>query len=327
MSFGTPIALLALLAVPLLALAYAARARRERAAIAAFAAPHLAASHTPQRPGPRRHVPFVFYALALTALVLTLARPQRSVAVPVERASIMLLTDVSGSMLAKDVAPDRLTAARQAQEQLLNTIPPRVNVGIMAFNQSASVLQSPTTDRAAAFDALQQLQASGSTATGTAVQTATRILRPGRSAARPRGRQQSDSAAPAAIVLLSDGASVKGVNPVTASRAARAAGVRVYTVALGTAGGTITVPRKNGTKQTKPVPPDPSTLREMAQAGGGQFFASADADKLATVYQKLGSELGKRKKDKPVTPAFAAGAAVLLLGGASLSLSWFGRLI
>ncbi|WP_354699417.1 hypothetical protein DSM112329_05133 [Paraconexibacter sp. AEG42_29] len=321
MSFGTPLVLLALVAVPVLALVYVSRQRQQTRAFAAFAAPVLAASHSPVRPGPRRHVPFVFYALALIALLVSFARPQRSVAVPVERASIMLVTDVSGSMLATDVTPNRLIAARTAQEQLLNTIPKRVNVGVMAFNQNASVLQSPTQDRAATFDALQQLEASGSTATGTAVATATRVLRPGGSKAK------TDSKPPAAIVLLSDGASVKGVDPVEAATAAKQEGIRVYTVALGTAQGTITVPRSNGSEQVKPVPPDPSTLREMAQAGDGAFFESASADKLAQVYERLGSELGTRKKDESVTPAFAAGAALLLLGGAGLSMTWFGRLV
>lgn len=319
MSFGTPLALLALAAVPVLVLVYLSRQRRQSRLIAAFAAPVLAPSHSPRRPGKRRHVPFLFYALALTALLLAVAKPQRSVAVPVERASIMMLTDVSGSMLSTDVTPNRLEAARAAEEQLLNSIPKRVNVGVMAFNQTASVLQSPTQDRASAFDALQQLVASGSTATGTAIATATRILRP--------GGTSTDSRPPAAIVLLSDGKSIKGQDPVTAAQAAQKEGVKIYTVALGTASGTITVPRANGTKQVKPVPPDPATLKSVAQASGGKFFASANADGLSQIYEQLGSELGSRKKEKPITPAFAAGAVLLLLGGASLSLNWFGRLL
>lgn len=319
MSFDAPLVLLALIAVPVLAGVYVQRQQRQNRLVAAFAAPVLAPSHSPRRAGPRRHVPFLFYALALIALVAALAKPQHSVAVPVERASIMLLTDVSGSMLATDVRPDRLTAAREAQVQLLANIPKRVNVGVMAYNQSANVLQSPTQDRAATFDALQQLTSSGSTATGTAVATATRILRPG-------GRR-SDSRPPAAIVVLSDGKSIKGVDPVAAAEAAKAEGIKVYTVALGTADGTITVPRKDGSKQVKPVPPDPETLEAMAQAGGGTFFATADAGRLAQVYEKLGSELGSRKQDRPITPAFAGGAALLLLGGAGLSLGWFGRLV
>lgn len=320
MTFGTPAALAALVLVPVLAAVYVAQQRRHARAAAAFAAPHLAPSHSPRRPGARKHVPFVLFGLALTVLLLAAARPQRSVAVPVERASIMLLTDVSGSMLATDVRPNRLIAARQAGVQFLNSVPKRVNVGIMAFNQTAGVLQSPTQDRAAAFDALQQLKASGGTATGVAVTTATRILRPGGATAK------TDSRPPAAIILLSDGASTRGVNPVTAATAARKEGVRVYTVALGTPSGTITVPRKNGTEQVKPVPPDPTTLRRMAEAGGGRFYASATSDRLSAVYEQLGSELGTRKQHRTVVPAFAAGAALLLLLGGGTSLRWFGRL-
>ncbi len=319
MSFGTPLALLALAVVPVLVWAYLARARGQARIAAAFASPTLAASHSPRPAGFRRHAPFAIYGLALVALLLAVARPQQSVAVPVERASIMLVTDVSGSMLAKDVQPDRLTAARLSGQEFVDRIPARVNIGVMAFNQQASVLQSPTQDRAAVRSAIERLQASGGTATGTAVATATRILRP--------GGESTDSRPPAAIVLLSDGASTKGVDPVTAARAAQKEGIRVYTVALGTADGTIDVPRKNGTVQRKPVPPDPDTLREMADVGGGAFFQSASVDSLSQVYQRLGSELGTRMKDKEVTPAFAAGAALLLLSGAGLSLRWFGRLI
>lgn len=319
MTFGSPLALLALAAVPALAYAYVARRRGQARVQAAFASPLLAASHTPHAAGGRRDLPFVLYGLALVAMILALAKPQRSVAVPVERASIMLMTDVSGSMLAKDVAPSRLSAARRAQETFVKQIPARVNIGVMAFNQEAGVLQSPTRDRAAVRDALAQLKSSGGTATGTAVTTATQILRP--------GGTNSDSRPPAAIVLLSDGASTKGVDPVQAAAAAKKTGIRLYTVALGTAAGTIQVRRKNGTVQTKKVPPDPSTLKRMADVGGGAFFATASADRLAEVYKRLGSELGTRKEDREVTPAFAAGAALLLLSGAGLSLGWSARLI
>jgi Ca-activated chloride channel family protein len=319
MTFATPIALLALAVVPVLTYAYLARLRQQARIQAAFAAPLLAASHSPRQAGVRRHVPFAIYGLALVALLLAAARPQHSVAVPVERASIMLVTDVSGSMLATDVAPNRLTAARQAGQQFVDKIPSRVNIGVMAFNQQASVLQSPTQDREAVRTAIDRLEASGGTATGTAVATATRILRP--------GGANTDSRPPAAIVLLSDGASTKGVDPVRAAAAAQKEGIRVYTVALGTADGTIEVPRKNGTTQTKPVPPDPDTLRQMAEVGGGAWFQTASADGLAQVYERLGSELGTRMKDREITPAFAAGAALLLLSGAGLSLRWFGRLI
>ncbi len=319
MSFGTPLVLVALVAVPVLVYVYLGRRSRQARVRAAFASPVLAASHTPQDEGARRHLPFALYGLALVALLLALAKPQHSVAVPVERASIMLMTDVSGSMQAKDVKPNRLVAARRAQEAFVAKIPSRVNIGVMAFNQQASVLQSPTRDRAAVRDALGRLKSSGGTATGTAVSTATQILRP--------GGKSSDSRPPAAIVLLSDGASTKGVDPVKAAAAAKKTGVRVYTVALGTADGTIQVPRGNGTVQTKPVPPDPDTLKEMADVGGGKFFAGASADGLAEVYQRLGSELGTRKELREITPAFAAGAALLLLSGAGLSLRWFGRLV
>ncbi len=123
MTFGTPLALLALAGLPVLVYAYLARRHRQAQVRAAFASPVLAASHTPRDEGARRHLPFALYAVALAALVIAAAKPQRSVAVPVERASIMLMTDVSGSMLAKDVAPTRLVAARRAQEAFVTEDP------------------------------------------------------------------------------------------------------------------------------------------------------------------------------------------------------------
>lgn len=321
MSFAAPLVLLGLLALPALALWYAARQRERGRAAEAFAAPHLAASVTPHLPGWRRHAPMLVLGLALGALIVAAARPRTTVAVPVERAAIMLVTDVSGSMEATDIAPDRLTAARRAAQRFVDGVPGQVNVGVIAFNQVPRTLQSPTRDRAAVRDALERLSASGGTATGDAVQAAVRGLgtAPGADGKRP----------PAAIVLLSDGASTRGVDPLAAAQAAGRQRIPIYTVALGTAAGTITVPRPGGAGGTevRPVPPDPQSLAQMARASGGRAYAAADADRLSQVYERLGSQLGRRQGHREITAGFAGGAIVLLLVGAAMSLRWFGRLI
>jgi len=318
-TFAAPLVLLALLALPLLLVWYAGQQRTRRAAAAAFAAPRMLPSVAPRRPRWRRHLPMLAFALALALLVLAAARPQRTVAVPVDHAAIMLATDISGSMQATDVQPNRLVAAKRAARMFLDRVPARVNVGVMAFNQSPSVLQSPTLDRAEARDAIDRMTVSGGTATGEAIAAAVTALQnvPGVNGRRP----------PGAVVLISDGGSDFGRDPVAAAQAAARLHIPVYTVALGTDHGTIQVRGANGTTRTVRVPPDPQALAAIAHASGGQTFTAASTEGLSAVYERLGSQLGRRERRRQVTSAFAAGGLVLLLAGAGLSLRWFGRLI
>jgi hypothetical protein len=220
MTFGAPGALFALALLPVLVGWYVAQQRARRRAQAAFVTTTMFASVAPRRSSWRRHVPLTAVLLAVALLVLAAAKPQRTVAVAAERASILLATDVSGSMLATDVAPNRLKAAQAAAKAFVANVPKRVNVGVMAFNQAPQLLQSPTTDRAAINEAIDLMHSSGTTATGEAIQAATQLLtgRTGAAGKRP----------PAAIVLLSDGASRRGVDPLAAARAAGDAKVPVY---------------------------------------------------------------------------------------------------
>jgi Ca-activated chloride channel homolog len=321
MSFGAPLFLAALILVPALIVAYVRHQRSRRQAASAFAAPAMLASVAPRRPGWRRHAPMIVFALALAVLIVAAAKPQKTVAVPVERASIMLATDVSGSMEATDVKPSRLVAARRAAKNFVKGVPRGVNVGVMAFNGRPRVLQSPTPERDDIESALNRLTPSGGTATGDAIASAVRVLR------QPSGINKKPP--PSAIVLLSDGASTKGKNPIAAAQEAKRAKIPVYTVALGTQGGTITVPRPGGQggTETHRVPPDPASLAQIARASGGQSFSADNAGDLKRVYQRLGSQLGTEKRKRQLTSSFAGGALVLLLVGAGMSLAWFGRLV
>jgi Ca-activated chloride channel homolog len=320
-SFAAPLVLLGLIAIPALIAWYLSNQRARRRAAAAFAAPALAASVAPRRPGWRRHAPMLAFALAIGILVLAAARPQKTVAVPIERASIMLVTDVSGSMQARDVTPTRLAAARAAAKRFVGKVPGTVNIGVMALSSRPRVLQSPTTDREAINAALDALKAAGGTGTGEAIQAATRILTrvPGERGRRP----------PAAIVLISDGAATGKVDPVGAAQVARRLRIPIYTVALGTAQGTITVPRPGGAggTETRKVPPDPQTLAQIARASRGQAYTATNADKLSAVYEQLGSQLGHKQAKREITASFAGGGLALLLLGSLMSLRWFGRLI
>lgn len=323
MSFGAPLMLIALAVVPALLAGYVVLQRDRGRAAAAFASPALAASVAPRRPRWRRHVPLAAFLLAIAILVVALARPQRTVAVPVEKAQIMLATDVSGSMLATDVKPNRLVAARRAAQKFIDSVPKQVNVGVLAFNQTPQVLASPTTDRAALAAALGRLKSSGGTATGEAIETAVRSLQqvPSTNFKKP----------PSAIVLLSDGASTKGVDPIEAAQAAAKLKIPIYTVTLGTAGGTITVPRDPANPTagtvTKPVPPDVASLQAIAQASKGKSYTAASASDLSEVYEQLGSQLGTKKEPRQITAGFAGAGLALLALGALMSLRWFGRLI
>jgi Ca-activated chloride channel homolog len=315
-SFQSPLLLLALLALPVAALLYRAHSRRGERAVAAFANPALLDSVAPHRPGWRRHAPYALYALALAGLALALARPEITVAVPDERASIVLATDTSGSMQATDVPPSRLVAAREAGLDFLDGVPREVRVGGVIFNHTVQSIKPPATDRAEVRQALERLRPSGGTATGEALARALSLVRDAGTRGRP---------APAAIVLLSDGASTHGRDPLPLAEEAARLKVPIYTVALGTDAGTIEVDTPNGV-ETRAVPPDRETLGRLADTSGGRYFEADDRPELNEVYERLGSQVAKRDEPREITAAFAGAGVLLLLGGGGLSLHWFRRL-
>jgi Ca-activated chloride channel family protein len=319
MSFGQPLFLLALVLLPLAVVAYARHERTRRAAASAFAMPAVQASVAPHTPGWRRHVPLLVYALALTVLILALAKPQTTVAVPVERASIMLTTDYSGSMQATDVPPSRLQAARAAADRFLDQVPASVRVGLVAFNHSATLAETPTTDRAAVRAAIDALRPSGGTATGEALALSLGVL--------ARQTDETGRRVPSAIILLSDGKSVRGRPPAVIAQRAKDLKIPIYTVTLGTAAGTIAVRRSNGTTLTRAVPPDPVESSAVARISGGRAYTADTAKDLSAAYSTLGSRIGYRDEKREITAAFSGGALALLAGGALLSLHWFRRLV
>ena len=318
MSFLHPAVLVALVAIPLLVWWYVGQQRQRKEAAKAFANPTLNPSVAPNPPRWRRHVPMLAFAIALAALIVAAARPQRTLAVPINTASIMLANDTSGSMAATDVSPSRLAASQKADNEFLDNLPDSVRVGLVEFNTKAALLQSPTTDRGLVKSALAQLHVTGGTAIGDAIQTALKALQN----APHRGKKQP----PSAIVLLSDGATDAGSDPIAAAQQAAAKHIPIYTVELGTPNGTVT--EKRGNKTVKiPVPPDPQQLQEIARITHGESFTVANAKKLDVVYQRLGSELGHKKVKHEVTAGFAGFGLVLLLLGSAGSLAWFGRLV
>jgi Ca-activated chloride channel family protein len=311
--------LVALIAIPLLVVWYiGVQARRTRAA-AAFVRPALAESVAPNRPGWRRHLPMAAVALALAVLIIAAARPQRTVAAPVTGGAVMLANDISSSMRATDVAPSRLGAALGASRRFLASVSSSVQVGALEFARTPTVLQSPTTDHGLTVAALARLvHTSGGTAVGLAIQVAIHELE---SVPRVGGKRP-----PSAIVLISDGASNVGIDPLIAAREARAQHIPIYTISVGTPNGTIPITRGSQTVMT-PVPVSRQQLAQIAQVSGGRAFSVSDAAGVSATYGRLASRLGHKSVKQEITASFAGAGLVLLLVGGALSLRWFGRLI
>ena len=324
MSFAEPALLLGLVIVPLGFAAYMIVQRRRRREAATFGNPALLGNLVTAAPGWRRHLPPALVLVAITVLVLALARPQRTVAAPQRQATVMMVTDISGSMRATDVDPDRLTAAVEAGVTLADKLPDTFRLGLVSFSEYAQQDVAPTTDREPVKRALERLVADGGTAMGEG-------LRRGIEAARapvPNRNGSGVSRLPSVIVLLSDGKNTPGtLEPIEVARQARQLRVPIYTIALGTPDGSIELadPR-TGLMQSIAVPPDPATLKEVARVTGGRFFATAKAAELESIYANLGTALSSKQEKREVTVAFAGGGLLLLLLGGGMSLAWFGRL-
>jgi Ca-activated chloride channel family protein len=311
-SFEWPLVLLGLLAVPLVAALYLHAQRRPVRYAARFTNLDVLAGVVGPASAWRRHVPAAAALLALTALVVALARPMTTVAVPRERATVMLVTDVSASMAASDVTPSRLAAAREAAQSFVAKVPDALRVGLVSFNEAPQVLATPTRERDGIKTAIDSLRTGPGTGTGDGLAQALKAIRD--DGAGGRGRP------PAAIVLLSDGKTTTGSDPVGVARQAKRLGIPITTVALGTDAGYVQI--GGG---LVPVPPDRATMRLVARVSGGRAFDVADRDELSSVYERLGSRLGNETEEREVTAAFAAGALLLLLAGVLTSLRWSGR--
>ena len=345
MSFSYPLALLLLLAIPLAAGAYLVMQRRRPKYAVRFTNLELLANVVDASPGWRRHVPPILSLAALALLVIGLARPEVTTKAPKEEATVVLVTDVSGSMNATDVAPTRLAAAQQSALALLEKLPAKVQVSLISFSNSVTVLVPPTTDREAVKLALDRLRPRGGTAMGDAMQTALDVVRPpevlppgvgGPSPVptaptptpRPSatGGSKSPDVPPAFIILLSDGAQTLGIiQPLDAADAAKAMDVPIFTIALGTQQGVAQVEDNQGRTRTVRVPPDEQTLMEIAEITGGKFFSAPTKDELDAIYKDLGSKIGYTEEQSEVTWAFAGLGALLVAVSGGLSLLWFNR--
>jgi Ca-activated chloride channel family protein len=340
MSFAHPLLLLALLALPLAVVGYLLAERRRMRYALRFTNLDLLASVAGGGRSWRRYVPPALALLAVGALCVAVARPRVRTLVPSQRATVILVIDVSGSMSAHDVKPSRLVAAEDAVRAFLKHAPKQLRVGLIEFAGEPQVAAPVTTDHDVvrqSLDSLGTFSGYGGTAIGDALAAAVQlgqaavrndVLGQGQTiayrTAAPQRTQGTDGLV--SILFLSDGAQTRGLlQPLQGAERARAAGIPVYTVALGTPNGAIT--RSFGFFRRRiPVPPDPVTLAAIAKTTGGKFFAAHTAKAVDSAYAKLGSRLGRHPGRTEVTYAFLAAAAALLVAAGVLSARWSSRL-
>jgi Ca-activated chloride channel homolog len=302
MSFREPLLLLGLALVPLAVVAYVVAQRRRRRYAVRYTNVDVLAS-VAKRVGWARHLPAALALLALAALLVALGRPERTVAAEQRAATVVMVTDTSGSMRATDLKPDRLTAAKNAASELADKLPRDFRLGLISFGTRVSQLVEPTTDKARVKAGIATLTFSGRTAIGDG-------LNLGIDAARTPVTDQGTGLPqrlPAAIVLLSDGRSTVGQNPLTVADRARKLRIPVYTVALGSS-------------------PGMSTLQEIARVTRGRFYQASDASRLSEIYRSLGTRFSTKKEKQEVTAGFAGAGLVLLMAGMVAAIARGGRL-
>ncbi|WP_336204606.1 VWA domain-containing protein [Nonomuraea sp. LPB2021202275-12-8] len=312
MTLLSPVWLLLLVPVALLAVAYVLVSRRRSAYAVRFTNLDLLDKVAPRGPGWRRHVSAAALLGMFVLLVVGFARPTAEVQVPRERATIMVAFDVSASMSATDVAPDRFTAARQAATQFVRGLPPRFNLGLVAFSSQAAVAVPPGTDRQTVLSALDRLSTSSGTAIGEAVYSSLEAI---------AALDTEEEAPPAHIVLLSDGSNTTGRTVSEAAREAASRGVPVTTIAYGTQDGVIELQGRQ-----VPVPVDGPALQSLAEAAGGGFYEAASGDELQAVYEDIGTSVGYRTERQEIWQWFVAAALLSALLAAVTSMLWFARL-
>lgn len=303
-----------LILIPLITAVYVLLQMRRSRYVVRFTNLAVLSQVAPKRPGWRRHVAAGLFLAMLTLMVIGFARPATAVKVPRDRATVMVAVDVSLSMMAKDVAPDRFEAAKAAAKKFIQDLPHRFNVGIVAFAGSANVVSPPSTDRLAAVSSLDQLVLAKRTAIGEAVFTSLQAI-------SSFDSQAGQDPPPAHIVLLSDGDNTTGRSVPEAVDGARTAHVPVSTIAFGTPYGTVEIEG-----ETTPVEVNKLTLKSLAEGTDGKAYEAADSGQLSEVYANIGSSLGWRTEHRDVSSRFTGIALLFALSAAGASLAWFSRL-
>lgn len=336
-----------MLALPLLVAVYVWLLRRKKKMALRYASLSIVREAMGAGQSFRRHIPPLLFLLAMAAMLLAASRPFAVITLPSQQETIILAMDVSGSMRATDVQPNRLVASQNAAKAFLAELPRSVRVGIVAFAGTASVVQSPTLSREDLVAAIDKFQLQRATAIGNAIVVSLAELFPnagidlasmtyGRNRANgiaidqapKEPKQEFTPVAPgsytsAAIILLTDGQRTTGVDSLEAAKLAADRGVRVYTVGVGTVDGE-TIGFEGWSMRVKL---DEETLKAIANKTQAEYFYAGTAADLKKVYETLSSRLTVEKKETEISGLLALGAALLALMSASLSLLWFNRIL
>jgi Ca-activated chloride channel family protein len=339
-NFLWPTMLWGLVALPLLVLAYWWLLRRRKQSTLSFAQLGLVKQAMGQRTAWRRHVPPALLLLAVAVLLLAAARPTAVISLPMQQETIVLAIDVSGSMRATDVQPNRLVAAQEAAKAFVAALPRNVRLAVVSFAGTAAVVQAPTQSREDVYAAIDRFQLQRGTAIGSGIVLSLATLFPeagidlsqitGQRAMPPgpndKPRQDLAPVAPgsyrsAAVILLTDGQRTTGPDPIEAAKMAADRGVKVYTVGIGTKEGE-TIGFEGWTMRVRL---DEETLKAIALTTVADYYYAGTAEDLKKVYQGLGTRLAVEKKETEVTALLAALGALILAAGAGLSVWWFGR--
>lgn len=346
MTFIWPQMLWLLVLVPLLIAAYVLVLRRRKKAALRYASLSIVKEAIGPGQRVRRHVPPLLFLLALVALIVAIARPAAVVTLPSQQQTVILAIDVSGSMRATDVAPTRLEAAQAAAKAFVAQQPRTTRVGVVSFAGTAAVAQAPTENRRDIIAAIDRFQVQRATAIGSGLLVSLATLFPDadlsispmfgeraspRRPLSPNRAEQKKNFEPvppgsyssAAIILLTDGQSTMGPDPVEVAKLAAERGVRVYTVGIGTKEGEII----HFEGWTMRVRLDEDTLKQIADITRGEYFNAGTADELIRVYETLNTRLVLEQKETEITALFSATAALLAVISGLLSLLWFNRLL
>ncbi len=357
MIFLWPFMLWLLLLLPVLVAAYILVLRRKKRSAVRFANLSMVKAAMGKSVGWRRHVPPALFLLALAVLIVATARPAAEITLNAARSTVILAMDISGSMGAEDVSPNRLAASQEAAKKFIADQPGSVEIGIVAFASVALLVQAPTTDREPLYAAIDSFDLRRGTAVGSGILTSLRTIFPdvdfygalaagrgeprigGRDGTRllplnsnslfaeedgnapPRPRAEPGSYNSAIIILLTDGATTAGPDPLAAGQLAADFGIRVFTVAFGSREGSIV----NFAGRRMRAQLDAPTLQEIAKRTEGEYFEATSADELTRVYSTMSTKFVGEKKEAEIAFIFAGVGALVALIAGFLSLWWFGR--
>lgn len=334
MSFQWPIMLLLLLVVPLLAGLYIWMQKRRKKYVLRYSSVSLVQQAVGKGPGIKRHIPAALYLVALAAMVLALARPSRTIPVLTNTGTIILTVDVSGSMQAEDVDPNRLEATKDAIRDFVERQPDGVKIGVVSFSDGGSLVAPPTSDRDEVLDAVERLRPQRGTNMGSGLQVALdaiyalrdeEIVSPTQGTPVPTPTPApagTVDAINASIVLISDGQSTVGPDPIEFAEEAAGQGIKIYTIGIGTPEGTVLLIQGRNVFTRL----DESQLRAISEMTQGTYFNAQNRDDLNKVYDELDRERSFEDEETEITFAFAGLAGLFMLAAGGLGLVWFNRL-